>query len=68
VDTLVVEYPELESLDVRTAMRLLARGVMHRSISPEDSARHWFLLWPSIPAPVRCASPNRAFAVEACAA
>jgi hypothetical protein len=51
VDAIVVEYPELESLDVRTAKRILARGVMHRSISPEDSARRWFLLWPSIPVP-----------------
>jgi hypothetical protein len=45
-------YPDLDTLDVLTAMLLLARGVRHRSTNPRDPARHWFVLWPSIPTPL----------------
>ncbi len=44
-------HPNLEALDLRTAMLLLARGVLHQSARSADPARHWFVLWPSIPAP-----------------
>jgi hypothetical protein len=61
-------YPCLESLDVRTAMLLLARGVMYRSKRPRELARRWFVLWPSIPAPLLYARPAHAFEIAACAA
>jgi hypothetical protein len=61
-------HPYLERLDGRTAMRLLGRGVTHRSTTSRDSARRWFVLWPAIPVPVLYAHPEHAYATQARAA
>ena len=66
---LVAAHPNLEALDLRTAMLVLARGVLHRSIRSPDPARHWFVLWPVIPEPVLYFRFDRsAFELQACAA
>jgi len=59
-------HPVLEALEHRTALTMLARGVLRRK--SHIASRQWMLVWPGIPDPVLYVSPCASIEHDACAA